>query len=352
MFGFDRRAAKCTFTAALVLLLMYAIFVIRGTLFVLTASLLFAYLLYPMVDFLNRYMPSRSRAPSLAIVYLLLIGVLVTLGTTVGTRAAEEAATLSQRAPALIAQMNRAAPPRPRTDETVSVKDTIQDAVHNYAYTHGNEIVSFVPTVSLEVLKASQNLIYLIIIPILGFFILKDGRTIRDEFLNLIDPGPSREFIDGLMADIHTLLLQFMRAVFGLCAITFVTFSILLSIMGVPYAILLATLAFALEFIPMIGPLLAAAIIIIVSVFTGYEHVFGVIAFLATYRMLQDYIVSPRLMSAGIELHPLLVIVGVFAGEEMAGVRGAFLSVPVIALLRVIFHRIRRAHEQSRITAA
>jgi predicted PurR-regulated permease PerM len=55
----------------------------------------------------------------------------------------------------------------------------------------------------------------------------------------------------------------------------------------------------------------------------------------------QDYGISPRLMSAEVELHPLLVIVGVFAGGEIGGIEGTFLSVPVLALLRVVYRRIR-----------
>jgi predicted PurR-regulated permease PerM len=341
MFGVDRRAAKYTFTVALVLLLLYAVFIIRGTLFVLTVSLLFAYLLYPLVDFVNRYMPSRSRTPALALVYLILVGILVTLGITIGSRAAEEASALSERAPALIDQMRQAPPATFTPDRLQSLRETVFGAVHNYVYKHNNEIVSFLPGLSLQILKASRNLIYLVIVPIISFFILKDGRLIRDDLLSLINPGPSRVLADEILFDLHTLLLQFMRALFTLCAITLVTFAIVLNTMGVPYAILLASVAFPLEFIPMIGPLFAAIAIISVTIFSGYPHLIWVVVFLGVYRLVQDYVISPRLMSAGIRLHPLLVIIGVFAGEEMAGVRGAFLSVPVIALLRVLYHRIR-----------
>jgi len=52
----------------------------------------------------------------------------------------------------------------------------------------------------------------------MSFFILKDGRQIRDEILNLIQPGPARKFFDDLFNDIHTLLLQYVRALFALCS--------------------------------------------------------------------------------------------------------------------------------------
>jgi predicted PurR-regulated permease PerM len=111
--------------------------------------------------------------------------------------------------------------------------------------------------------------------------------------------------------------------------------------MGVPDAILLSCVAFPLEFIPLVGPLMAAVVILSVTIVTGYPHLLWVAVFLGLYRLVQDYVTSPRLMSSGVELHPLLVIFGVFAGGEIGGVAGIFLSVPVLALLRVVYRRVR-----------
>jgi predicted PurR-regulated permease PerM len=75
--------------------------------------------------------------------------------------------------------------------------------------------------------------------------------------------------------------------------------------------------------------------------------------FLGVYRLFQDYVLSPRLLSEGMELHPLLVMFGVFAGAELGGVPGSFLSVPILALVRIIYLRLEKAHrsaELSRLT--
>jgi predicted PurR-regulated permease PerM len=113
--------------------------------------------------------------------------------------------------------------------------------------------------------------------------------------------------------------------------------------MGVPYAVLLASIAFPLEFIPLVGPLSAAAIIITVSAVSGYAHVLWVVIYLGLYRLFQDYVLSPHLMSQGVELHPLMIIFGVFAGGLIGGIAGIFLSIPVLALLRLLYHRARKA---------
>jgi predicted PurR-regulated permease PerM len=197
------------------------------------------------------------------------------------------------------------------------------------------------------VLSASRNLIYVIIIPILSFFILRDGRSIRDSFIDMLDSG--QEAARETLADVHTLLLQYMRALLFLCCATFVSFSIVLSAMAVPYAILLAAIAFPLEFVPMVGPLTAAIIIVVVSVVTGYTHIVWLIVYLGLYRLFQDYVLSPHLMSQGVQLHPLLIIFGVFAGGEIGGVAGIFLSVPTLALMRLLYHHLSKVRAARRL---
>ena len=342
MLGWDYRAARYTWTAALVLLALYIGYVIRDTLFVFVVSLLLAYLLYPLVDLLNHHLPHRSRTPALVLVYLALIGLLVTFGMVIGSQAADQATNLTQRAPEFLERM-RAAAGTPAPGESRSVQQTVVNTLENYVYQHYDTFVSAIPQLTLRVLKASKNLIYVIIVPILSFFILRDGRTMRDELLSVVETAHSRALIDEILNDVHTLLLQYMRALFTLCLITLVTFAIFLSAIGAPYSILLACIAFPLEFIPLVGPLTAAVTIMSVTAITGYPHLLWVLVFLGAYRLCQDYVVSPRLMSSGVELHPLLVMVGVLAGGELAGVQGTFLSVPTLALLRVIYRRIRLA---------
>jgi len=340
--GVDFRAARYTWTAALVLLALLCVYTIRGTLFVFTVSLLFAYLLYPLVDIIDRFVPSRSRAPALAIVYLFLVGILIFLGISIGSKVTEQANSLAQRAPEFIAKMEQPVK-TPLPGAVRSVKDSVVGAIQSQFRQHYNDIAQFLPKIGLELLSYSKDLIFVVIVPILSFFILKDGREIREEFLGLVEKGRPRELMDDILADVHVLLLQYMRALLILCGATFVAFSIVFSIMGAPYALLLASIAFPLEFIPVVGPLVAAVIVIAVVAFSGFPHVLWVVIFLGCYRVFQDYVLSPNLMSAGIELHPLLVIFGVFAGGEIGGIAGTFLSVPVLALTRVLYIRIRKS---------
>ena len=340
MLGLDRKAASCVWTAILIVAGVYALYEIREPLFVLIVSILFAYVLYPLVALLNRALPSKSREPALAITYLLLVAVLLTFGFLVGSRVVEQATALVARAPQIIENLNSSSPNIPLPPYLRQFKLDLIGEVQNYLKQHYSDIVSLLPSAGMKVLSLSSYLLFVVLVPIISFFLLKDAGKIRDYVLSAIPEDDRRVIVQNILDDTHVLLGQYVRAVTLLCLATFVVFSIVFAIMQVPYGILLAAIAFPLEFIPLVGPLAAAVIIVLVTIATGYSHVFAVIVFLGVYRLFQDYVLTPRLMSEGVEMHPLLVILGVLAGERLAGIPGMFLSIPVIAFARVFVRRI------------
>ena len=131
-----------------------------------------------------------------------------------------------------------------------------------------------------------------------------------------------------------------MRALVLLGVVASLSYGVFFSLVGVPYGILLAAVAFPLEFIPMVGPLAGATIVLLVAGLSGSHHLLAIFVFLLAFRFLQDYVVSPHLLSAGMKLHPLLVIFGVLAGGSIAGIAGCFLSVPVLATLRIVYRQL------------
>jgi predicted PurR-regulated permease PerM len=340
MLGIDARAARYTWTAAFVLLLLWLVYLMRTTLFVFIVALLFGYLLSPLVDVIDRFLPGkRTRTPALAIAYLIFIAVLFVGITQIGSRAVEEANSLAKSMPAKLAGFEQ--PNASLPAEVNSFKAQIVQRVEDQLGKSSSDIISALPRAGAKILSVAGNLVYVVLVPILGFFFLKDGHEMRRRFLELIDDDRRRALVDDLLADVNLLLAHYMRALLILSFATFTSYSIFFTILGVPYSILLAALAGTLEFIPTIGTVSAAAIIVVVTAVSG-GPVLGALAFLAVYRLLQDYLLSPLLMRAGVKLDPLLVLFGVFAGAELAGVPGAFLSVPVLAFVRIIYRRIRQ----------
>jgi len=341
MLGFDRRAARYTWTIAITVLLLFLVYQVRKTLFVFVLALLFAYLLSPLVDLLDRVLPTnRTRTLALGLAYVIFVGIVVFLGMQIGSRVVDEATSLGQRFPQMLSSWQQATAGPPSAVN--SLKQQIVDRARTEIAARSGDILSTLSRAGLKAITVASDLIYVVVIPILAFFFLKDARTIRQHLLELVEEGPRRALLDDVMADVHLLLVHYMRALVLLSLASFTAYSISFSIMGVPYAVLLAALAGMLEFIPMLGPFTAGVIILIVSVVSGAPWI-TVLIFLLAYRVFQDYILSPHLMEQGVALHPLLVLFGVFAGAEIAGIPGTFLSVPILALVRVLYVRIRKS---------
>ena len=345
MLGFDRRAARYVWTAALILLLLWLVYLTRSTLFVFVVAILLAYLLAPLVALLDRLLPGkRTRTPALAVSYAIFVGGLIFVGGQIGTEVVAQANTLAHKAPEMIAKWQQEVPHAEGTPPPLQYQ--FLDHVRSEIMRRSSDIVAQLPKLGFRILSLATNLINVVIIPVLAFFFLKDGRTIQEQVLALVDAGPRRALLEDVMADVHLLLAHYMRALVLLSAATFIAYLIAFSLIGVPYGLLLATTACLLEFIPMLGPLTAAVISIAVAAVAGAPLTI-VIAFLLAYRVFQDYVLSPNLMGAGIEMHPLLVMFGVFAGAEVGGVPGTFLSVPILAAARIVWVRIHKARAAS-----
>src|SRR5512133_2587584 len=99
MLGIDRNAARYTWTAAAVLLLIWLIYLVRSTLFIFVLAVLFAYLLSPLVDLLDRALPSRTRTPALALAYVIFLGSVAFIATQIGSTIAAQAKAFQQELP-------------------------------------------------------------------------------------------------------------------------------------------------------------------------------------------------------------------------------------------------------------
>jgi predicted PurR-regulated permease PerM len=343
MLGIDPKAARAAWTVFLVALILLAAYAVRQTIGVFVIALLFAYLLAPLVGFVERVTPHQvSPRIALAIVYLALVGIIVTLSFTLGSRLASEANSLATQLPALVNNptwMQKIPLPRWLEPARASIIQTVQDELSS----SGQEILPYIKGLGGQLVSGAKYALYLVLIPILAFFFLKDGRVMRDEFVAALVEERRKPVVDNILMDINVLLGEYIRALVLLALASFTTHSIFLAASGAPYAVLLAGVAALGEFIPVVGPAAGGLIIVLVTALSGYNHVFLYVIFWALYRLVQDYVLSPYLMSKGVQLNPMLVLFGVLAGEQIAGVLGMFLSVPTLAILRVLFVRLRRA---------
>jgi len=301
------------------------------------------------VALVEKFMPKR-RGIALTIVYCILIGLLVLLGFELIPTLAAQAASLLTRLPTLVSGGGLAHLWLPHWLEPM--REQVIAAMNREATDLQTKAVPFLQQVSTKILSGLGEILPVILIPILAFFFLKDARMIRNSLLAQADDGHERTTLDNILQDIHVVLQSYMRTLVMLAVASFAAWAIFLSVMRYPYELLLAGLAGILEFIPVVGPAAALVIMVLVVLVTGSGGLIWIVVFWGAFRIFQDYVLNPYLMSAGVEMHPLLVLFGVLAGEKIGGIAGMFFSVPVMAILRVIYDRLRETHHRKQLTAA
>jgi predicted PurR-regulated permease PerM len=346
MFGIDERALRITWTVFLFTFLLILIYSIRETLLVFAGAIFFAYVLSPVVALIERVLPKR-RTVALALVYVVFLGTIVGLGFVLIPRLASEATSLFTRLPALVRSGGWATLPLPGWADPV--RGQIVAALTNWAAGLKDNAVPFIQEAGSQILSGVSSVIPMILVPILAFFFLKDARDIKTGLLNLAQ-GHAKTTLGAIMDDVHVMLQSYMKALVILAAASFGAWLIFLNIMGEPYALLLAGLAGTLEFIPVIGPAAALVIILVVSSATGTGGLIWIFVFWLLNRVFQDYVLNPLLMSKGVEIHPILVLFGVLAGDKLGGVPGMFFSVPILAILKVVLSNLSRASSQRELS--
>src|SRR5580658_29525 len=340
----DARTARVLITVLLFALGLGFLYVARRTLIAFLFAIFFAYLMSPLVSYLEKLLRGRGRA--IAVIYLLLLGIVVLFIVSMGPRIGREGARLGQSLPALAQLSSGQIAEQLGHDHGWNGKAV--DLLRDYLANHSDEIVKLAQNVGLHVADVAKQAWLLIIVPLLAIFFLKDGRAFSEILLDLVQSRLQRELLQGVLSDLNQMLAHFIRAQLILAVLTLAIYSGGLGLMRVPYALVLGTLGGLLEFIPVVGPLVAAVVIVTVSLLVSYPHWLGLIVFLGAWRLIQDYVTCPRIMGHSMELHPLAAIFGVMAGGEIAGILGIFLSIPVMASLRIVFRRWRLYAEKKK----
>jgi predicted PurR-regulated permease PerM len=321
------------------------LYVARATLIAFLFAIFFAYLMSPLVNSLERVLRGRARA--IGVIYALLLALVIVFFVLVGPSVTREGARLGQSIPDMLSRL-KSGEITEQLRQQHGWNRTTTDFVQSFLANHTDDITRLAQHIGLRVADVAGQAWLFFVVPLLSIFFLKDGRTFSDVLLSTVQSRPQREFLENVLNDLNQMLAHFIRAQLTLAALTLVMYSAFLGIMGVPYALVLGTLGGVLEFIPVVGPLAAALVIVSVALLMSYKHWLILIVFLGLWRLIQDYVSSPRIMGESMELHPLAAIFGVMAGGEVAGILGIYLSIPVMASLRIVFRRWRLYAEKKK----
>jgi predicted PurR-regulated permease PerM len=335
----DARAARVTFTVVIVAGLLYGVYSIRGTLFVFLLAIFFAYMVYPLVSLLDRVRPRRApswASPVAALVLVLTVAAFI--GILIGPSIGDEANRLSQQLPALLERGDAIA-----TKRWPTFLQPYAERIVTFVRTelHGGAAAALplAQRIGSGVLQVAGDLLFVVLVPILAFLFILSGPRIRAALGRVLARQAMGQHI---VDDLDHLLGRYIRALLLLSVAALAAYALFLASIGVPYALLLAAVAALLEFIPVFGPLLSAIVIIVVAGLAEYPHLLWIVFFIVGYRIFQDYLLGPKLMGTGVGVHPILVLFGLLAGAEVAGVPGIFLSVPAIAAAMIIGRHVIR----------
>lgn len=335
---------------ALVLLLAAVLWILRrleGVLLLLVVSVFFAYLIAPLVVFLRRPVLVRGRprvlplGAAIGAVYLVIFGALAVAAWLLLPVVTTEFEQLVSEAPAHLARAQarlQSWQSYERTHLPMGMRDALNGAIDRAIRGAAESIQGAV----LPFLGAALGYLpWLVLVPILALFLLKDAEIFRRAALRVIPRGRLRWRGDDFFRDVNATLTAYVRAQLIASLLIGFACTVGFAIIGVPYAVVLGIAAGVLEFIPLAGPLTIGALAVLFASFHSAGQAVATLAFLAILRIVEDYVIYPRIIGRGIHLHPLAIILAILCGAELGGLAGIFLSIPVVAVVSVAFRHWR-----------
>jgi predicted PurR-regulated permease PerM len=331
----------------LILLSIFILYELRQLLAPLVLGFLLAYLLHPIVAGIRRR-TRASRGLAVLLVYIVLL--LIFVGTTTGlgvavsqrmTRFAVYLGDLSNQLPAQIealANLVITIGPWQIDLSQINLEPVLSElaaAVRPLLSQTGSLLASVAMATASAVTVA-------FLVMILGYYLLLDFSTWDDHFLSLV-PEAYRGDAQRLLSESSQLWNAFLRGQAILALIIGSVTSLLLTILGVRFSLVLGIIAGLMEFIPLFGPIIAALLSVLVALFQGSnwwglsQLVYGliVIAVFVILQQVENNILVPRIIGRSLNLHPLTVLLAVLAGGMLAGVIGLLLAAPIVASLRL-----------------
>lgn len=337
MLSLDDHTGNILTTVALFALAAVILYTARGAFFVLLLSLFFAYLLEPAVTLAQHHSRLGRKSRTWAIAQVYLIGILVVGGAGYVL------------VPHLVAQMKSLNAVVPRTLESLfsgragatpvgarlglspSLQTWIQDSL-----AHHRELISGVfERGAASAAYVAASAVWLFAIPILAIFFLRDWRPMADVFFESAERRGSRNALARVLRRVDAMLARYIRSQLVLAGLSFIFYTISMLLLGFPHALALGFLGGVLEILPAVGWIAGAALMLTIGYLT-HAHWIWMAALVIVWRFVQNYVNSPRIMGETLELQPLTVVFALMVGGQVGGVAGVYLSIPAVAVLKIV----------------
>jgi len=317
---------------------LYFAYLLRALIFLVFLSVFFAYLIDPLVRLIRQPFKERNleklmpRSLAILISYIIVFSILGVGIAYLAPVVSEQAKELTKNIPDYVksgqGSLNE-------YNKRLRINEDTQKQINDKITAAIGEIGTYLTTFLLTVVSYAP---WLILIPVLAFFFLKDINIFRLFFLRIFPSGRWRARAELVLEDVNKTLRAYARAQLFSCFLIGFTCTLGFYALELNYAALLGILAGVFEFIPLLGPLTIGITATVVASFSVSPKTGLYVAiFLIVLRILQDYVFYPRIVREGVHMHPLAIILCVLAGEQIAGIPGVFISIPMVALGTVIY---------------
>ncbi len=309
---------------------------IRSTGLLIVGSLFFAYLVYPLVRRLNEKLPA---VVAILIVYafiLLVVGsvlalVIPALGSDV-TNFAKTLPSLTQKFQSELVAPHNPLLRRIPDDDRMYIAN-LPSQLNNVIQKYGVDTLQRSFTVVLSTVSVVATLI---VIPVLAAYMLLEAAEVRRQVLGLF-PMRRRAKVNAVIDELDGVVGGFIRGQLIDGAIVGLMILVMLTVMHVPYALLIGVAAGILNFIPYAGAVIGfVPSVLLALAFNGPTNALIVAVLFAVIQQIDGNFVAPRVLKDNVGLSPLYIIIAILVGSELFGLVGTFLAVPVAAMLRVL----------------
>ena len=336
------KVAKVSFYVFIGVVVCFGLYLVRGALFPLVLGIVLTYILNPFVNFFEQFIPLKSTKPKLAralsitivtlTAFLIIAGCLLLVIPPMFKQSSE----LITNIPSLI------------TDARTTVESWNKEYASNIPeevrveidrlLENGGEILlgafsGLVGRTAVAAVHALTLVIGLVVLPLFVFYFLKDRETVRESFVEIF-PIDTQIHVVYVLRILNRIIGAYVRAQFTLAAVVWAFISIGLMLMGVKYAILLGAVAGIFELVPIVGAWLAVIPTIIVVLSTSPEKIIWVLLLYLGVQLFQGAIIVPRVQSFAMKLHPLMILISIVVGSEIAGLWGVVLGPPIAASIK------------------
>jgi predicted PurR-regulated permease PerM len=324
----------------LLALAIYLIARMLGVLYIVVVPCVAALLLTALLQPLTTRLRSAG-LPGLAATWVTLLiaaAVLGGLGLLVANRVSADYPSLVTEVKHTVTQIESFLAGPPLHVKSSSVQKALND-IPGYLSKHKSLVEGTVVTGGKI---ASEFFGGLVLMLFVAFFLIKDGERIWNWLLGAMRTETARR-MDRAGHAAWLAVVYYMRGTVAVAAIHAVVIGVVLGIMGVPLALPLAVLVFVAAFVPLIGLLVAGALAILVTLAAnGWVDAVILLGILIVEDQLEAHLLQPQVVGRVIRLHPLAVILSLAVGAVLAGIPGAVVAVPIVAVITRAVPELRR----------